>query len=360
MPTRMLCLLALALVVASPPALRGAEALPVPACDRVRFEPVRGSERAMVGAKIEGSNSSRADGYVTLATVEQPPAAGSWNEVQLPNTKLYRWLRMAMPDGTSAKIGRVEFYAGERLLGGEGRGVKFTPFAEGRDAVNDSAVGYDVFESATTNRPSFSPAGGDLDGPIDLKLGGPKGATIRYTLDGSTPTAGHGETYTLPIRIEKNTTVNAIAIAADRQPSLAVPATYLIKGHTAPALSTAHLGNSLTGTAGGFWRYARTAGRPHQQVAFLRPGALTRELWAVATGAYRDDKVANAKETKAQERGTATWRRTGTRSARSISSRSNRATSTSRRRSPPKPNSSSGSARSRPTCNRGSTPNGSS
>jgi hypothetical protein len=108
----------------------------------------------MVGAKIEGSNASRTGGYVTLTTVEQTPAAGKWNEVRFVNTKLYRWLRMSMPEGAGMKIGSVEFYSGERLLGGEGRGVKFTPFVAGRDAVNESAVGYDVFDTATTNRPS--------------------------------------------------------------------------------------------------------------------------------------------------------------------------------------------------------------
>jgi hypothetical protein len=261
----------------------------------------------MAGAKIEGSNLARTGGYVTLATVEETPAAGTWNEVRFPNTKLYRWLRMSMPDGAAMKIGKVEFYSGERLLGGEGRGVKFTPFVEGQDAVNDAAVGYDVFDSATTNRPSFAPAESDLDGPLDLKLGGPRGATIRYTLDGSTPTLQHGETYSRPIRIETNATVTAIAMAPDREPSLAVPVTYLIKGQAAPGLVTAHIGNSLTGTASGFWRYARTAGHAHRQDAFLRPGALTRELWAVATGEFREDTIANARELQAQKRGSLTW-----------------------------------------------------
>jgi hypothetical protein len=261
----------------------------------------------MLGAKIEGSNTARAAGYITLATIDEKPAAGTWNEVRFPNAKLYRWLRMSLPGGAAVKIGRVEFYSGGRLLGGEGRGVKFTPFAEGRDAVNDGAVGYDVFDTATTGRPSFSPAASDLEGPVDLTLSGPRGATIRYTLDGSTPTSQHGETYERPIHIETNTTVTAMAIAPDREPSLAVPVTYLIRGQAEPGLTTAHIGNSLTGTANGFWRYARTAGRAHRQDSFLRPGALTREQWAVATGAFRDDPQANAKETLAQKRGSVTW-----------------------------------------------------
>ncbi len=307
MPTRSLRFLALTLLVSSASAIQGAEGPGAPACDRVRFRPSPGTERAMVGAKIEGSNASRIGGYVTLATIEKTPTAGTWNEVRFANTKLYRWLRMSLPKGAGMRIGGVEFYSGERLLGGEGRGVKFSPFVEGEDAVNEGAVGYDVFDTAATNRPSFSPSTGDLEGPGELKLGGPRGATIHYSLDGGTPTITHGETYTRPIPIEKNTTVTAVAIGPDRAPSLPVTMTYLIKSQTAPGLVSAHIGNSLTGTANGFWRFARTAGRTHHQDSFLRPGALTRELWAVATGEYRNDKLANAKETQAQQRGSQTW-----------------------------------------------------
>ena len=281
---------------------------PLPVCNRLRIEPLPGSEQAMVGTRLEGSNTSRTEGYVTLAMIKDAPTAKTWTEVRFDNAKLYRWVRLSMPAGSTAKMGKVEVYANDQLLADDSKGVKFTPFAEGRDAVNDSAIGFDLFATATPNRPAFSPAESDLNGPTDVTLSGPRGATIRYTLDGSTPTAEHGETYTKPIHVEKNTTITAITTAPDRvAPSLAVPVTYLLKKQTKPALFTAHIGNSLTGTCGGFWRYARTAGHAHRQESFLRPGALTRENWAVATGDYKNDKLANAKETQALKRGTAPW-----------------------------------------------------
>ncbi len=281
---------------------------PLPACNRMRFEALPGSEQAMVGAKLEGSNISRTEGYVTLATIKDAPAAKTWTEVKFDNAKLYRWLRLSMPAGSTLKMGKVEIFANDQLLADDGKGAKFTPFVEGKDAVNDSAIGFDLFATATPNRPAFSPAESDLGGPTDVTLSGPRGATIRYTLDGSTPTADHGETYTKPIHIDKNTTITAITIAPDRAaPSLAVPVTYLLKEQTKPGLFTAHIGNSLTGTCGNFWRYARTAGYAHHQESFLRPGALTRENWAVATGDYKNDKLANAKEMQSQKRGTPTW-----------------------------------------------------
>ncbi len=280
---------------------------PLPACNRLRFEPQPGSEQAMVGARLEGSNTSRTEGYVTLTTINAV-AANNWTEVKFDNAKLYRWLRLSMPAGATAKMGKVEIYANDRLLAGDGKGSKFSPFVEGKDAVDDSAIGFDVFDTATPNRPAFAPAGSDLAEPTDVTLSGPRDATIRYTLDGSAPTAEHGETYTKPIHIEKNTTISAITIAPDRPvPSLPVTVTYLLKDQARPGLFTAHIGNSLTGTCGSFWRYARTAGYAHHQESFLRPGSLTRENWAVATGDYKNDKMANAKETQAQKRGTQTW-----------------------------------------------------
>lgn len=278
-----------------------------PACNRFRFEPLPGTEKAMLGAVLEGSNLSRTEGYTTLATVSQEPAQRAWNELKFDNAKIYRWLRFSMPSGASERIGKLELYSGERLLAGEGKGAKFNSFVPGKDAVNDSAIGYDVFDTATTNRPSFTPSGSDLDKPTDVSLNGPRDATIRYTLDGSTPTSEHGELYSKPIHIEKNTTLTAVAFSAERAPSLAVPVTYLIQDQTKRGLSSAHIGNSLTGTCGGFWRYARTAGYAHHQESFLRPGALTREQWAVSTGEYQNDKLHAAKEQQAQGRGNATW-----------------------------------------------------
>jgi hypothetical protein len=279
----------------------------LPACNRLRFELLPGSEQAMNGAKLEGSNTSRTAGYVTLATIGNVPAAKTWTELKFENAKLYRWLRMSMPQGATAKMGKVELYSGDRLLAGEGKGRKFTPFVEGRDAMNDSAIGYDLFDTATTARPSFTPGGSDLDTPTDVKLAGPRDATLRYTLDGSTPTAQHGETYSQPIHIDKNTTITAVAISPDRAPSLAVPVTYLLKDQAKLGLSSPHVGNSLIGTCGEFWRYARTAGYAHHQEMFLLPGALTRENWAVSTGDYKNDKLANAKEMQAEERGSPKW-----------------------------------------------------
>ena len=68
-----------------------------------------------------------------------------------------------------------------------------------------------------------------------------------------------------------------VAILPDRAPSLPGTTTYLFHRTTKPGLNTAHIGNSLTGTTGGFFRFARTAGYDHKSAAFLRPGLLPCE-----------------------------------------------------------------------------------
>lgn len=258
----------------------------------------------MIGGKIEGSNVSRTDGFVTLAEIKEIPNAKDWNELKFDNTKVYRYLRFALPRSGKEMVGKVEFYSDDRLLCGNGKGLEVHYFLP--DAPDVRTTGYDLIEAAA-QRVAFNPASSDLTGPADITLSSNRGAVIRYTLDGTWPTAEHGETYTQPIHIEKSTTISAVAILPDRAPGLLNTTTYLLPSSSKPGLNSAHVGNSLTGTTGGFWRYARTAGYKHKPIAFLRPGALTRELYAVATGEYANDKLANAKETQAQGHGSMTW-----------------------------------------------------
>jgi len=278
---------------------------PPPACNRVRVQSVAGNEKELIGATIAGSNVSRTEGFVPLAEIKDAPASGSWAEVKFDNMKVYRWLRFDQPKADSGKLAKVEIYAGDQLIAGEGKGVSYHFLHD--DTQDDRSIGYDIFYIAAAQRPDFKPVAGVPDGPADIAITSTRGAVIRYTLDGSWPTAQHGEIYRAPIHIEKTTTISAAAFLEDRAPGLLSTATYLMPGSSKPGLVSAHIGNSLTGTTGGFWRFARTAGYDHKSVAFLRPGALTRELWAVASGEYVSDKLANAKETQAQGRGSATW-----------------------------------------------------
>jgi hypothetical protein len=274
-------------------------------CDRIRYQSPAGSEREMVGAKIEGSNVSRREGFVTLAEIKDAPPPKGWGELKFDNHQVFRYLRCLLPPGGNAKIGNVEFYAGDQLLAGEGKGIAYKRLLP--DAQDDRAACFDLADAATAQRPGFHPSDNNLSGPADVTISSTRGATIRYTLDGTWPTAEHGVTFTAPLHVSRNTTISAVALLPDRAPSLLNSTTYLLPESTRPGLRTVGVGNSLTGTTMQFYRFARTAGYDQKSVAFLRPGALTSELWAVASGEYTSDKLAAAKEAGNQKKGGTPW-----------------------------------------------------
>jgi hypothetical protein len=133
----------------------------------------------------------------------------------------------------------------------------------------------------TVARPAMTPAPGDYQAPqqVTLKCATP-GAILRYSLDGTTPAGPDaGLPCTAPIAIDKNTTLVAAAFKEGLARSPASFGTYLIGPPAKPAVSSFHVGNSLTGNTGQFAAYARTAGRLHHYVSYLRGGALTVQLW---------------------------------------------------------------------------------
>ena len=87
-----------------------------------------------------------------------------------------------------------------------------------------------------------SPGRGFLAAPVDVALtSGTPGATIRYTTDGSVPTATRGALYTGPVTIATTTTLRAVAIAGGRAPSAVATMTYVV---------TASVGHQPTSVAG--------------------------------------------------------------------------------------------------------------
>ncbi|HSI13674.1 MAG TPA: FN3 associated domain-containing protein, partial [Chthoniobacter sp.] len=274
-------------------------------CNHVRFQPTADGGKDMIGGKIEGSNVSRTEGFVTLAEIKGVPKAKDWNELKFDNAKVYRYLRLSLPRQGQGKITKVEFYMGDQLLAGDGKGRSVPYFLV--DAPDTRTAGYDLLEAATAETPRFRPLNADLTAPAEVSWTSSPGATIRYTLDGTMPTAEHGEIYKAPILIDKNTTFTAVAILPDRAPSPERSVTYLLPASSKTGLSVASVGNSLTGTTGNFWRFARTAGYRHTSNAFLRGGALTRELWALASGEFAPDPKASDKETAALKRGSTPW-----------------------------------------------------
>lgn len=79
---------------------------------------------------------------------------------------------------------------------------------------------------------------GIYEAPFTLTLTAPAGATIRYTLDGTAPTATTGLVYTAPLSINASTAIRAIATTATGQSKI-MTQTYVFPSSVASKLSMA-------------------------------------------------------------------------------------------------------------------------
>lgn len=278
--------------------LHAADVVPpgnAPVFNHVRFYPAPSREKLMVGGRFCGSNVSETEGWVVLAEIKEPPREQEWTDLVFSNSKLYRWLRYEAPAGSHGHVGELEFYAGTRKLDGyrfastggsrNGRGWHFAFDGDPATWVDTEEAdgqygGVDLRDYATARMPRFSPP--PLPGvqkPERVTLTGlTPYATIRYTLDGTLPTATTGELFEKPIPIDQNTTLIAASFVEGWAPSPPIIGTYLI-GEALPGLRTLHLGGTQTEITAQFAEYVRTAGRPHLYRAFTMPGGSTQRLW---------------------------------------------------------------------------------
>lgn len=82
-------------------------------------------------------------------------------------------------------------------------------------------------------KPTFSVASGFYASSVSVSLTGPAGATVRYTTDGSEPTAG-SSAYGGPLTVATSTVVRAASFASGAESSLVETATYIVD----PAMAT--------------------------------------------------------------------------------------------------------------------------
>ena len=106
-------------------------------------------------------------------------------------------------------------------------------------AVSLSGSGGTVTVTATSYptaaAPAFSPPPGSYTQPVTISTTTP-GATIRYTLNGSTPTETNGTVYTGAISLTAATTIRAIAYESGYSDSAVSSGTYTFTPGTGPSL----------------------------------------------------------------------------------------------------------------------------
>jgi hypothetical protein len=136
--------------------------------------------------------------------------------------------------------------------------------------------------SAPTAAPAFNPAGGTYTSAQTVTItSSTSGASIRYTINGTTPTATTGTLYSGPVNISTTTTLRAIAFKSGNTDSTVTTATYTINttgggttitptnGFVNVALSAIQTG-SFTATVD-----AQPSTSPANQVVGLSSGAAT-------------------------------------------------------------------------------------
>jgi hypothetical protein len=274
---------------------------------RTRFFAMPGHEQDLVGGKIVASNDPTLpneesnglpisiDKFAVQGVIKTAPAPGQWGELPIENnTTPYRWIAYAAPSGSHGRIAEIEFYSGNRKLSGAAFNAwapehvsryatdgKIATYYNSEYADNQFA-GLDIGVLASGPSPTVSPAEGEYKDTTNVTISRAKpGAVIRYTLDGTLPTAKHGELYTAPIPILKTSTITAIAFNEGLAPTPPTYSTYII-GSTIPHTSSLQIGNSLTQVGGSFDRQAFTGGHVNHDVIWGIGGAPTRKLWDAA------------------------------------------------------------------------------
>ncbi|MDX1651729.1 MAG: CotH kinase family protein [Brumimicrobium sp.] len=119
--------------------------------------------------------------------------------------------------------------------------------------TTDGAATWSLFPTPTPNaansggtsfymqRPSFVQQAGFYSGPQNIEINVPAGGQVRYTLDGSVPTAA-STLYAGPINITGTTVIRAVTFGSQEE-SLPVTSTYFIdESHSVPVVSISGTG----------------------------------------------------------------------------------------------------------------------
>ncbi|MCX7031252.1 MAG: chitobiase/beta-hexosaminidase C-terminal domain-containing protein [Spirochaetes bacterium] len=98
-----------------------------------------------------------------------------------------------------------------------------------KELADSAVVGAAYTITGTVAGVTFSPAPGAFGGSVEVVLASSTpGAEIRYTTDGTNPTATTGSAYTAPVRLGASATVKAAAFKKDWAPSAVASAVYTV------------------------------------------------------------------------------------------------------------------------------------
>ncbi|MCA9215829.1 MAG: CotH kinase family protein [Planctomycetales bacterium] len=146
-------------------------------------------------------------------------------EISMPPDLIRSGKNVLAFQGLNSKDGMDRFYLSYDLVGISTPSDSATRLESPTPGSRNSTVLADE-QSVYDGSVSLNHAAGFYERAFMLGMSTDAGATIRYTTDGSDPTASHGHTYSQPISIPRTTIVRAIALK-DGKLSRTTTSTYL-------------------------------------------------------------------------------------------------------------------------------------
>ena len=228
---------------------------------------------------------------------------GSTQSVAISTTTVGASIRYTMDGSTpSSTVGTV--YSGPIAVSATTTLKAIAYLAGWTDSAVNSAA-YTI--AGTVATPTFSPAAGTYASTQSVAISSTTvGASIRYTMDGSTPSSTVGTVYSGPIAVSASTTLKAIAYLAGWTDSAVNSAAYTIAGTVAtptfsPAAGTYASTQSVaisTTTVGASIRYTTDGSTPSSTVGTVYSGPIavsaTTTLKAIAYLAGWTDSAVNS------------------------------------------------------------------
>jgi len=194
-------------------------------------------------------------------------------------------------------------YTGPVFIG-ETKTLKAMAYVPQWEAASDSNVSTGSYTiTGIVPAPTITPNGGSGVNSISVTITAP-GATIKYTLDGSTPSFTSGLTYTTAISLNTSSTLKAMAFVADQERSSDSPvasATFTVTGNVAtPAFTPVPLSDPDTApvfvtiscsTPGATIRYTTNGDNPSSTSGTIYAGETITfpQPWTLKAIAYKTD-----------------------------------------------------------------------
>lgn len=192
----------------------------------------------LAGCGSGGSGSVTNPPPQSAATPTFSPAAGTYTSVQsvtisdaTASASIYYTTDGSTPSASSTPYSKA-------ISVGSTQTIKAIAVASGYSNSSVASAAFTINLPAAAT-PTFSPSGGTYTSAQSVTISdATTGASIYYTIDGSTPTTA-STLYSSPIAVSASTTVNAIAVASGYSNSAVASATYTFPTTATPTFSPA-------------------------------------------------------------------------------------------------------------------------